>query len=171
MAAQTTNRPTPTKGQAQPASTPAAPVAAPKRRGRRPGQVVVPRDLSGISLELLSGASVISAPEQVRQLAPVRVRSDIQLVVDSKVAESYKLWNGLGKPASWNTCRGAIIAFPCPPDQADNVKYMVRRAADFLGIAVKFGKPARSKDGHEVVSFCAKDRRPRGSAEDTDDDE
>lgn len=126
------------------------------------------RDLSGLSLDALTPRPVTD--DVSRAVRPARARSKEQQAADKVVAEIYDKWVAAGSPTDWNKLPKG--RFDVPPDQADNVQFLVRKAATHVGCRVRFGKTLRvGTTGNVAVVFAAMEKRESKNAAESDDDE
>lgn len=129
----------------------------------------VKRDLT--TVDVASLCAVQAPPEAINQkTAPARTRSDRQQAVDAVVAAKHKEWVAAEKPTQWlkipREVKGMYVQ---APDRAELVRFMLRSAADFHGLRVKFGTPARvaatlpdgkpnPDAGKEIIVFAVMDK-------------
>lgn len=143
--------------------TPAA--NKPNKPGRKPGQKPREWDYSGLDATFLADAHGVTA-ELASLAAPMRARDERQVAMDKVVATLHAEWLAAGKPERWSQMPKR--SYHVAPQVADTVRMLVRRAASFLGLSAKFGKPVRDREGREIVVFAVRDMRVRATkAEDT----
>lgn len=138
-------------------------------RGRKPGPAKE-YDFTGLSPELLSAPQPVTM-QMASQFAPSRVRDANQIAMDGIIRKYYDEWLNLGSPVKWAAmpkCRYHI-----PPSAVDGFKYLVRRAADFHGVAIKWGgqqgTAIHDAAGNTVLVFAVRDRRVRAEGDSVDD--
>lgn len=163
---------TPAPGTPAPASgTPATPPSAGATRGRKPGPAKE-YNFAGLSADLLSAPKEVT-DEMASQFAPSRARDDMQIAMDTAVKRAYDAWLDEGSPTKWAAM--PKLRYHIPPAAVDGFKFLVRRAAEFYGIAIKWGgqqgTQVKDKEGNIVLVFAVRDRRTRDeSADATDED-
>lgn len=142
-------------------------------RGRKPGPAKE-YDFTGLSPELLGAPQEVTL-QMASQFAPTRVRDANQITMDGIIRKYYDDWINCGSPTKWAAMPKA--RYHIPPAAVDGFKYLVRRAADFHGVAIKWGgqqgTAIRDAAGNTVLVFAVRDRREQtknGPVEDTDDD-
>jgi hypothetical protein len=132
--------------------------------------------LEGIGAEFLGAPEAVPA-ELESKTAPARARDERQQAIDGVVAKLHADWTAKGKPAAWD--KMPKVSYPVTPAAAGDLRKAINRAAEFHGIAVRFGTPVpvvrevpnprRSEPGQPatvkanltMVVFAAKDKRPR----------
>lgn len=135
------------------------------KRGRKPGAKPREWDYTGLTLDVLSKPAEVGA-DLASMTAPTRARDERQVQIDKIVAGLYKEWTNEGKPERW--AQMPKKSYHVDPKAADTLRMLVRRAANFLGYAVKFGRPVHDQHGREIVTFGVRDQRQRSkSAEGT----
>lgn len=158
-----------------PIQTPAAAAPTPARRGRRPGQPAKEYNFSGLSADFLGRPMAVTA-EIASKAAPKSVRDERQVAMDRIVKALHTDWqngtvrNGDGTttqtdPRSNKWSKMPKASYHVDPQVAETVKMLVRRAADFHGVAAKFGNAVRDAQGREIVVFAIRDRKVRENAE------
>jgi hypothetical protein len=145
-------------------STPTQPPAPTpgKRGGRKPGQKPRAWDYTGIDVNLLADPHGVTA-ELASKAAPMRARDERQVAVDQVVTALHREWVGAGKPDRW--AQMPKKSYHVNPKGADALRMLVRRAASFLGVSAKFGKPVRDMEGREIVVFAIRDMRVKKTAQ------
>src|SRR5512146_265309 len=168
--------PAPGKQGAAPAPTPAPPVTGENGKGkpgRKPGQPAKEYDFSGISLDAINAPKAVTA-EMASRMAPSRPRDDRQIAMDIIVRKTHAAWVSAGKPSKWAAM--PKVQYDVAPAAEEAFTYLVRRAAEFLGVAIKWGgNPSGTKlhneNGDVVIMFAVRDRRTRDTVDDTEDDD
>lgn len=161
MADQTTPKPTEHKPAA---AKPAA------KRGRPAGQ---PKEYNfdGLSAEMLSKPLEVD-DRMASQFAPSRARDDRQIAMDGTVKRLHEAWLKAGSPTKWVAMPKA--RYHIPPAAEEGLRFLVRRAADFHGVAIKWGGQGGTKvrdgNGNVVLVFAIRDRRVVGDTVDTADE-
>lgn len=153
--------------------TPAAATApaTPARPGRKPGQPAKEYNFTGLSADFLGRPMAVTA-EIASKAAPMRVRDERQVAMDRIVKALHTDWqtgtvrNGDGtttqsEPRSNKWSKMPKASYHVDPQVAETVKMLVRRAADFHGVAAKFGNAVRDTQGREIVVFAIRDRKVR----------
>ena len=135
-----------------------AKTAQSKTAGRKPGTPSRTYDLTGLELETISAPRPVS-PEVAAKLSPANSRSPQQSAMDAVVAGKYEEWKTAGSPTDWRAMPKAMYAVE--PRLAEGLKYLVRRAADFHKVAVRFGRTGHDAEGRELVVFAVRARRPK----------
>lgn len=164
--------------------TPAAPAPAPApaatgngkgKPGRKPGQPAKEYDFSGINLDLISKPRAVTA-EMASRMAPSRPRDERQIAMDGVVRKTHEEWVRVGRPSKWAAM--PKVEYHVAPAAEEAFVYLVRRAAEFLGLAIKWGGAGGTKhhdsDGNVILMFAVRDRRTRDAdadAEDEDEDD
>lgn len=143
------------------------------RRGRKPGPAKE-YDFTGLSPELLNAPQPVTV-QMASQFAPSRVRDANQVAMDGIIRKYHDEWLNSGSPTRWvdmPKCRYHI-----PPAAVDGFRYLVRRAADFHGVAIKWGgqqgTAVHDSNGNTVLVFAVRDRREqvKDGSEDTSQDD
>jgi hypothetical protein len=141
------------------------------KRGRKAGP---PKeyDFNGLSAALLSAPQPVTT-QMASQFAPSRARDENQIAMDGVIKKYHDAWLAAGSPTKWvdmPKCRYHI-----PPNAVDGFKFLVRRAADFHGVAIKWGgqqgTAVRDQSGNNVIVFAVRDRRTKDEPVDATDDE
>jgi hypothetical protein len=92
--------------------------------------------------------------------------------MDGIVRKTYEAWADAGKPSKWAAM--PKVQYNVAPAAEEAFVYLVRRAAEFLGLAIKWGGAGGTKhhdgDGNVIIMFAVRDRRTR-DVDDTTDDE
>jgi hypothetical protein len=135
-------------------------------------------EVDALSLDMLAAPEEVPA-ELVSKSAPARARDEKQQTMDRLVADLHKAWTDAGSPAAWDKMPKKSYAVPA--STVDGLKKLINRAADYHGIAVRFGTPVPTvrqvrnpRFGQEnqpptvnaqlvLISFAAKDKRERKS--------
>lgn len=145
--------------------------AAAAKPGRKPGPAKE-YDFGGLSLDLLAAPQEVTAA-MASQFAPSRPRDEKQVAMDQVVNNLYQQWLKAGSPSKWAAM--PKVRYHIPPAAEDGFRFLVRRAADFYGIAIKWGgqqgTKVRDANGNIVIVFSARDRRTNETADATDVDE
>jgi hypothetical protein len=151
-----------------PGQTPANTPATDSKRGRKPGPAKE-YNFAGLNPEMLAAPQEVTA-QMASQFAPSRVRDANQIAMDEVIRKYPQTWIDCGSPTRWvdmPKCR-----YHVPPAAVDGFRYLVRRAADFHGVAIKWGgqqgTAIKDSGGNIVLVFAVRDRRER--AEGVDDD-
>lgn len=140
------------------------------KKGRPAGQ---PKeyDFGGLSPALLSAPQEVDA-RMASQFAPSRARDENQIAMDGIVKKYHDEWLNAGTPTKWAAMPKA--RYHIPPAAEEGFRFLVRRAADFHGVAIKWGgqqgTKVRDAQGNLVLVFAIRDRRERPVGA-TDDDE
>jgi hypothetical protein len=129
-----------------------------KRRGRPPGSEAKQWDYTGLDLTVLQQPAAVTQ-ELASLAAPTRARDERQVAIDKVVQGLHVAWDTAGKPDKWAQMPKA--SYHVPPQAADTVAMLVRRAANFYGYSAKFGKPVRDQQGLTIVVFAVRDSRKR----------
>lgn len=154
----TTNPTNPTKpAETKPAEKPGKDGNG-KRRGRPPGTEAKVWNYDGLSLDILQAPAAVTQ-ELASLAAPTRARDEKQVAIDKVVQGLHVAWETTGKPDKWAQMPKA--SYHVPPQAADTVAMLVRRAASFYGYSAKFGKPVRDAQGLTIVVFAVRDSRKR----------
>jgi hypothetical protein len=141
-----------------PAKTPA------KRAGRKPGQQAKVYDFDGLNPAMLAEPHVVDDSLAART-APQKVRDERQIAMDTVVKRLHNQWIAAERPNRWAAMPKA--RYDIPVKAVEGFQYIVRRAADYHGVAVKWGTPVRNTDGNVVIVFAIRDRRVRDTADTT----
>lgn len=136
-----------------------------KRRGRPPGTEAKVWDYSGLDLTVLNQPHAVTQ-ELASLAAPTRARDERQVAIDKVVQGLHVSWESSGKPDKWALMPKA--SYHVPPQAADTLAMLVRRAANFYGYSAKFGKPVRDAQGLTIVVFAVRDSRKRAVKEGTE---
>jgi hypothetical protein len=131
-----------------------------KKPGRKPGQPAKVWDYTGLDANFLADPQGVTA-ELTSLAAPTRARDDRQVAIDKTVATLYDEYKTAQKPDRWATMPKR--SYHVDPKAADTLRMMVRRAANFLGVSVRFGGSVRDDKGREIVVFAV--REPRVKAD------
>lgn len=148
------------------AATAASAPAQSARRGRKPGTKMVRKDLSGVTMDMLSGFKMMDKAA-ARAVIPSRARTEVQVKVDKDVRTAWDAWVAEGRPEKWTEIPPGF--YVVAPDQAENVKYLLARSASYLNLRVRLGSPARDADGNEIVAFYVTDKREADTVKDVKD--
>jgi len=150
---------------------PAAPETGSKP-GRKPGQKAREYDFTGITLDSIAAPRAVT-PEMKSRTAPSRSRDERQIKMDEIVRKTHAAWVSAGKPTKW--AQMPAVQYNVAPAAEEAFSYLVRRAAEFLGLAIKWGNPSGTKindeDGNVVLVFAVRDRRTRDEVESEDDED
>jgi hypothetical protein len=133
-----------------------------RQRGRKKGQPAKEYDFSGLDTRVLLNPGRVS-DEVASRVAPQRARDERQVAIDSVVKRVHNDWLEKGQPNKWPAM--PKVRYDLPPQAVEGFKYLVRRAADFHGVAVKWGTPTRNQEGLEIVVFAVRDRTRKGASE------
>jgi hypothetical protein len=132
--------------------------------------------LAGIDAGFLGAPETVPA-ELEAKAAPARARDERQRAIDGVVGKLHADWVAKGKPAAWD--KMPKVSYPVTPAAVGDLRKAISRAADFHGIAVRFGTPVpvvreipnprRAENGQPptvkanltMVTFAAKDKRER----------
>ena len=133
---------------------------------------------TGLDLDFIESGAFTLTPELTSQAAPQRARSDKQRKMDAVVERLHKHWKSVGGPSQW----GKLVETKCvttyfvQPDQAAELKKLINRAGAFHDVAIRYGSSFLATEhmvkkfnlpeayvGREVISFAARDRRPRAA--------
>lgn len=145
--------------------------AAPKpvsKPGRKPGQKAKTYDLDKLSMDVLNAPQAVDETLAAR-VAPQRARDEKQVAIDNVVKRVHSDWLRASKPGKW--AQMPKVRYNLHPSTVEGFKYLVRRAADYHGVAIKWGTSVRDQHGNEVVVFAVRDRRPRESSDATGSDD
>lgn len=140
------------------------------KRGRPAGQ---PKeyDFSGLSADMLSKPQEVD-DRMASQFAPSRARDERQIAMDGTVKRLHDEWIKAGEPTKWVAMPKA--RYHIPPAAEEGFRFLVRRAADFHGVAIKWGgqggTKVRDKDGNIVLVFSIRDRRVTTTAADPENE-
>jgi hypothetical protein len=146
-----------------PVQTPTSEVPK-KRGGRKAGQKARVWDFTGLNAEFLSSPGEVDA-ELASKTAPMRARDENQVAVDQVVTALHRAWLEADKPERWPLM--PKHSYHVSPKSADTVRMLIRRAASYLGVSAKFGKPeVRDKNGREIVTFAIRDQRVKKASQD-----
>ncbi len=160
-------------------ATAPAPVVAPApaadgkgKPGRKPGQPAKVYDFDGIGLEFIATPRAVSA-ETASRMAPSRPRDEKQVAMDGIVRKTHAAWVAKNRPGKWVDM--PKVEYHVSPAAEEAFVYLVRRAAEFLGLAIKWGGSGGTKhhdtDGNVILVFGVRDRRTRDNSDDDDDDD
>lgn len=141
-----------------PAKTPATPAAPAKPKGRKPGQPAKVWDYTGLDTALLAAPKGVTA-ELASLAAPTRARDERQVAIDKVVTELHAAYAEAGKPDRWAAMPKR--SYHVDPKAADTLRMLVRRAASFIGVSVRFGRAVRDREGREIVVFGVRDQRAK----------
>lgn len=156
---------------------PEAPAPAPAadgkgKPGRKPGQPAKVYDFDGIGLEFIATPRAVSA-ETASRMAPSRPRDEKQVAMDGIVRKTHAAWVAKNRPGKWVDM--PKVEYHVSPAAEEAFVYLVRRAAEFLGLAIKWGGSGGTKhhdtDGNVILVFGVRDRRTRDNSDDDDDDD
>jgi len=140
------------------------------KKGRPAGQPKV-YDFGGLSPALLSAPQEVDS-RMASQFAPSRARDENQIAMDGIVKKYHDEWINAGTPTKWAAMPKA--RYHIPPAAEEGFRFLVRRAADFHGVAIKWGgqqgTKVRDAQGNLVLVFAIRDRRER-PVDATDSDE
>jgi hypothetical protein len=90
-------------------------------------------------------------------------RSEDQQTIDRAAWKAYQAWLGTSdRPKEFN--KMPRFRFIVPPDHADAVREMLKRAGTFHGINVRVAPTKRHQDGSAIVYFAARAREKRSAA-------
>lgn len=143
--------------------------AQPKRPGRKPGQKAKEYDFGGLDVSLLANPGAVDETLAART-APQRARDERQVAMDGVVNKIHNDWIAVGRPQKW--AQMPKVSYTIPPRAVEGFKYIVRRAADYHGVAIKWGTSTKdSKTGLERIVFAVRDRRQRETADAGEDEE
>ena len=131
---------------------------------------------TGLDLDFIESGAFTLTPELTSQAAPQRARSDKQRKMDAVVERLHNHWKSVGGPSQW----GKLVETKCvttyfvQPDRAAELKKLINRAGAFHDVAIRYGSSFLATEhmvkkfnlpetyvGREVISFAARDRRPR----------
>lgn len=90
-------------------------------------------------------------------ILPGRERTDEQRVVDNEVKRIVLEWIEAGQPKSFRDMPKGL--YELPPAQAETIRFMLNKAANYLNAKLRYGKPAYGAGGTEVVTFAALPRK------------
>lgn len=135
--------------------------AAKGRPGRKPGQPAKEYDFTGMGTDFLSNPLAVS-DEIASITAPQRARDERQVAMDGVVAKKFREWKDAGSPTKWAQMPKA--RYHLNPAQVEGFRFLVRRAAEFSGVTIKWGTPKADKDGRQVIVFAVRSRRERTAA-------
>ncbi len=106
------------------------------------------------------------------QFAPSRARDENQIAMDGIVKKYHDAWLNDGAPTKWAAMPKA--RYHIPPAAEEGFRFLVRRAADFHGVAIKWGgqqgTKVRDAQGNLVLVFAIRDRRERPVGAESDDE-
>jgi hypothetical protein len=139
---------------------PTAPKDTKGKPGRKPGQKAKEWDYTGLSLDLLTAPAEVTH-ELASMAAPTRARDERQVAIDKIVIELHKEYEEAGKPDTW--AKMPKRSYHVDPRAADTLRMLVRRAANFYSLSVRFGSPVRDRDGREIVVFGVRDQRTKAA--------
>lgn len=150
-------------------STPANPkhadnTADKARPGRKAGAPAKVWDYTGLDTALLGAPQPVTA-QLASMAAPMRARDERQVLIDATVAEVHAEYVAAGKPSKW--AQMPKRAYHVNPKAADTLRMMIRRAAAYHGLSVKFGSSVRDPSGREIVVFAPRDQRVKTARGDT----
>lgn len=144
---------------------PGTPVSAAKppakKKGRPAGQ---PKeyDFAGLTPDMLNKPQEVDS-RMASQFAPSRARDENQIAMDGIVKKYHDAWLDAGTPTKWVDMPKA--RYHIPPATEEGFRFLVRRAADFHGVAIKWGgqqgTKVRDAQGNIVLVFAIRDRRVR----------
>lgn len=121
-------------------------------------------------------AVVVLTPDLAKETAPVRSRSERQTKMDEIAKRLHEQWTKAGSPSQWPKIvqGGAVATYFVEPNKASDLKNLIKRAATFHDLRVKWGGPMQATEklvtakglpkeyiGREVVSFAIIAKRPR----------
>jgi hypothetical protein len=159
MSVQPTSTNQPTKpADSKPAETAKSKDNGKAKRGRPAGSEARVWDYTGLDLTVLQTPAAVTQ-ELASLAAPTRARDERQVAIDKVVQGLHVAWETTGKPDKWAQMPKA--SYHVPPQAADTVAMLVRRAANFYGYSAKFGKPVRDAQGMTIVVFAVRDSRKR----------
>lgn len=135
-------------------TTPTKPTTG--KPGRKAGATPKVWDYTGLD------PSMLGAPADVDRTlasvaAPTRARDDRQVQIDGVVSDLHTAYVAAGKPERWATMPKR--AYHVDPKAADTLRMLIRRAANFIDVSVRFGRPVRDNQGREIVVFGVRDKR------------
>lgn len=90
--------------------------------------------------------------------APKRAtRSEVQIKIDTRVAEVYQRWCDEGKEKVWLRCPHAFYAVP--PVKAKDMRDKIRKAGRLLQVQVRFGRTDMyDAEGNMLIVFTVVDK-------------
>lgn len=119
------------------------------------------RDASDLDLGALSNPQPVT-DELAEAARPQRVRSAQQQTIDNVVARLHQAWVQAGKPRDWVGEKSIPKArYAMDPKKADTLRFLIRKAADFHKVRIRWGSAVRDGHGNEVVVFGVVDKSAR----------